>query len=377
MNSFYSRELMNEYENNYQQPFICYPEDELNSQNQFDIGETNLNDIFDVQKEIYNQDDMNKTYLDNTNYYSNIYFNQTDIKEESCNFNKNELNELKNIRDNDKEEKINFLNKKVNREKETITNVKKKKDIYTIKKGYQSNLNNERNNKKKSIELDLEEDNKKVENKFGRKNKNDIKNRKHNQFCDDNIINKIKGYFFNGFVRDFIKKHSINEIVEFKKLPNKFISDLTKEKNEKLYKMKISDILYEEEISTKYSTFNRDENKKIIDKIYEEKKEIYIIKILELTFEELFIIFRRKLEYKEDTEKLEKIKDKIEELDLNENNNNYKDVQLLFKDIEDKYKKKLGDKELNEYIDIMKNLCLGYENWFKKKIGRISIKNNQ
>jgi len=320
---------------------------------------------------------MNKTYLDNTNYYSNIYFNQTDIKEESCNFNKNELNELKNIRDNDKEEKINFLNKKVNREKETITNVKKKKDIYTIKKGYQSNLNNERNNKKKSIELDLEEDNKKVENKFGRKNKNDIKNRKHNQFCDDNIINKIKGYFFNGFVRDFIKKHSINEIVEFKKLPNKFISDLTKEKNEKLYKMKISDILYEEEISTKYSTFNRDENKKIIDKIYEEKKEIYIIKILELTFEELFIIFRRKLEYKEDTEKLEKIKDKIEELDLNENNNNYKDVQLLFKDIEDKYKKKLGDKELNEYIDIMKNLCLGYENWFKKKIGRISIKNNQ
>ena len=373
MNSFFSRELINDYENNNLQPFICYPEDELSSQNQLDIGETNLNDIFDVQKEIYNCDDMNKTYLDNTNYNSNIYFNQSDIKEESFNFDKNELNNVKN---NDKEETINFLNKKVNREKEAITNAKNKKDIYIIKKGYKSNLNNERNNKMNSIELDLEEAEEKVENKFGRKNKNDKKNRKHNQFCDDNIINKIKGYFFNGFVRDFIKKNSINEIVEIKKLPNKFISDLTKEKNERLYKMKISDILYEEEISTKYSTFNRDENRIIIDKIYEEKKEINIIKILELTFEELFIIFRRKLEEKDDMKKLEEIKEKIEGLDLIGNNNNYKDIQLLFNDIVAKYNKKLSDKELKEYIDNVKNLCLGYENWFKKKIGRISIKNN-
>ena len=85
--------------------------------------------------------------------------------------------------------------------------------------------------------------------------------------------------------------------------------------------MKISEILMNQEISTKYSTLDRYENRKIIEKIYKENKEINVIKILELTFEELFIIFRRKLNDPEDMKRLEEMKDKIDGLDLLETNN--------------------------------------------------------
>ena len=99
-------------------------------------------------------------------------------------------------------------------------------------------------------------------------------------------------------------------------------------KNERLLTIKISDILSEKEISLKYRLLDKFENRKIIDKIYDEKKERNVIKILELTFEELFIIFRRKLNDPEDLLKLEKMKDKIEGIDLNENNNQYDDFVI-------------------------------------------------
>ena len=328
-------------------------DDDLNSLNQGYFGETILNEIVEKEISMFNDTNINKSYFDNTDYNCDIYFNNQSYKI------------------NDKDETINFLNKKTNREKETITKNKNKKDIYIITKIKKPNINNETNIKKDSTGLDLEENEEKNKNRCGRKNKTDKSNRMHNQFCEDNIINKIKGYFINSFMREFIRKHSINGGVEFKKLPSIFISDLTKEKNERLYKTKIKDILYEEEISTKYSTCNIYENRKIIDKIYKEKKEINVIKILELTFEELFIIFRRKLNDPEDMEKLKEIKDKIKGLDLLEKNNNFKDIEYLIKDIKDKYNKKLGESELNDYIENVKNLCLGYENWFLKKIGRI------
>ncbi len=90
---------------------------------------------------------------------------------------------------------------------------------------------------------------------------------KHNKNSEDNIINKIKGTFFN-FIRDIIKKHSINYKINLKMLPYNFISDLKKNSNETLWTMKISDILYNQTISTRYNTLNRYENRKIIDKIY-------------------------------------------------------------------------------------------------------------
>ena len=130
--------------------------------------------------------------------------------------------------------------------------------------------------------------------------------------------------------------------------------------------MKISDIFYEEKISYKYKYYNRYENRTIIEKIYAEKEEINIIKILELTFEELFIIFRRKLKDKEDMKKLEEIKDKIEGLDLEEKNNKYLDIEYFIERIKQKdsiFYRSIMD----EYIEKIKSLCLGYEEWFKNK----------
>ena len=108
--------------------------------------------------------------------------------------------------------------------------------------------------------------------------------------------------------------------------------------------MKISDILCQQKISSKYTKFDEYENKKIIEKIYKVKKEMKLIKILELTFEELFIIFRRKLNDPDDMNKLEEIKDKIKGLDLLKENNKYKDIEYLLTD---------GDlkKALSNYAD--------------------------
>ena len=214
-----------------------------------------------------------------------------------------------------------------------------------------SNLNEEKNTKFKE----------KKKNMLGRKKKRDNKLEKHKKNSEDNIIFKIKAAFFN-FIRDIIKKHSINYKINLKMLPYNFISDLKKNANKTLWTMKISDILYNQTISPKYNTLDRYENRKILEKIYAEKEEINVIKILELTFEELFIIFRRKLNDKEDMKKLEEIKDKIDGLDLNEINNEYEDIEWLINRIKKNYGNSWSE---IEYIEQLKNLCLGYEDWFK------------
>ena len=178
-------------------------------------------------------------------------------------------------------------------------------------------------------------------------------------------MNKIKTNFFNDYIRDIIKKNSLKKDIDLKKLRTKeFIADLTKQTNERLFNMKIKDILCEQPISTKYSTFDTFENKLIIEKIYEENKEINVIKILELTFEELFIIYRRTLKDPDDIEKLEEIKAKIEGLDLLEENNWCGDIGYLIE--------KLKKNHEEEYIEEVKTSCLGYINWFNKKFERKS-----
>jgi len=194
--------------------------------------------------------------------------------------------------------------------------------------------------------------------------------RKHNIYCEDNIINKLKGHFFNRFIIDLVKKNSNKKNIILKKLPHKtFIANLNKRKNEGLFLMKMSEILRQEKISSKYSNYDTYENRKIIDRIYEEKKEINIIKILDLTFEELFIIFRRKLNVFGDRKKIEEIKDKIKGLDLFENNAKYQDIEHL---IEEDIKKRYI--EPSYYIKKVKSLCCNYEQWFTNKIGRTSHK---
>ena len=186
------------------------------------------------------------------------------------------------------------------------------------------------------------------------------------KFNYNNIINKLNAHFFNNFMIDLIQNNSIKKDILLKKVSHSFIAKLNKKNTERILNMKISDIFYEQEISPKYRINMKNYNKNLIDKIYEEKKERNVIKILELTFEELFIIFRRKLNDSEDMKKLEEIKNKIKGLDLLENNDKYKDIQYLIKNIKNKSYYTVS----NDYIENIKKVCLDYEK-------RLYAKNNK
>jgi len=198
-----------------------------------------------------------------------------------------------------------------------------------------------------------------------------MERRKKVRIREDNIILKIKVLFFRYFM-DIIKKNSIEEKINLKKLPLIPISDLKRDRNVKLFNMKIKDIFSETSIKMN-SRINNDYNKKIIEKIYKEGKEIKVIQILELTFKELFIIFRKKLNKKEDEEELKNIAKKIEGLDLL-SNNNYPDINNFFDSLKKNNEYEKDPEETEKYINKIKNLCCNYENWFECKIGRIREK---
>ena len=183
-----------------------------------------------------------------------------------------------------------------------------------------------------------------------------INNNRHirRAYYRDNILMKLNRYCFR-FIYDIIHKNLISKIFYLKKLS--LIGFHHCMLNERIFKMKISDILSEPKYNRTFNNVVDDHNRKIIDKINEEKKERNVIKILELTFEELFIIFRRKLNNSEDSKKLEDIKNKIKGLDLLENNDKYKDIQYFINLMDDE-----------KYIDILKKVCLNYEGRFNYKI---------
>ena len=303
-------------------------DDDLPSFSQVNIQEPNP---YSFSEEEFTPIEKNNYIVQETEQFLSYKENENTINQT------NKINYTNNIdvEDTDTDNDL-FLRKKTRREKNIKNSDNKEKKI-NIK-------NNEQSSNKKS---------------------KSNKNKKHDKYCGDNIINKIRGRFFNSYIIDLVQKNSINNDIKLKKLPNKkFIADLNKEKNEKLYKMKMSDIQCQQKISSKYSKLDEYENKKIIEQIYKEKREIKVIKILELTFEELFIIFRRKLNDPNDIIKLEEIKAKIEGLDLLEENNKYKDIEYLIKNTKKRYI------VTDNYIKEVKKLCLGYVDWFGEKIGR-------
>ena len=288
-----------------------------------------------------------------------------------------EKNKISNESSKDyKKENISFdinLNNYENKEKEEkkyLIDNKEKEIIFKLEKIPKSEKTND--NLSKKIR------NKK--NNCGRKKKSDSNKRKHNKSCGDNIIIKIKGYFFT-FIRDITKNNFINKTLYFRKLPYKFISKLSKKFNVRLMNMQMKDILSEIPITTKNKKSHKFENKFIVEKLYKEEKEKKVIQILDLTFRELFIIFRRKLNLIKDKIDLEIISKKIEDLDLLKNNN-YKDINYLIDQIRNKSKNMNEDSDTDfteddyeKYIKELRYFCCIYEKWFKKKIARNSKKN--
>ena len=278
-----------------------------------------------------------------------------DYKKENISF---DINLNNNYKNKEKEEKNYLVD---NKEKEIIFKLEKIPKSEKTNDNLSKKIRNKRNN-------------------CGRKKKSDNNKRKHNKSCGDNIIIKIKGYFFT-FIRDITKNNFINKTLYFRKLPYKFISKLSKKFNVRLMNMQMKDILSEIPITTKNKKSHKFENKFIVEKLYKEEKEKKVIQILDLTFRELFIIFRRKLNLIKDKIDLEIISKKIEDLDLLKNNN-YKDINYLIDQIRNKSKNMNEDSDTDfteddyeKYIKELRYFCCIYEKWFKKKIARNSKKN--
>ena len=313
-------------------------------QNQNDTSSLPEYDDFLARDNIFDYNPNSQNSFENIN---------TLINAASTNFSQNEYNI-----NSDKEENETFDDRRYYIEHKITNESNEDQRIANI------NLNVENNLRSNNLNNNIDENNSCKKNKKGRNKKGSDEVGEHTKESPDNIRNKIKTHFFNTFIIFLIKILSLNKSISLKKIQTAFIRVLSKEKNEELFDMKIKDILCEQPISTKYSTFDRYENKKIIDRIYKENKEINVIKILDLTFDELFIIYRRKLNNPEDIEELEKIKAKIDDLGLFGDNYNLKDVEDLIKKQE-----KNNDEE---YIEKIKKACIEYKSWFINKKTRNS-----
>ena len=113
---------------------------------------------------------------------------------------KNSYNENENFRDDEN----NFLKRKTKRDVDIKQENKKdnNRNIFTIEKKIRKSeelkkiLNKNLND---YINLKNEESKKAKQYNFGRKKQKSGEKGKHNKNCEDNIVNKIKAYFFNHY----------------------------------------------------------------------------------------------------------------------------------------------------------------------------------
>ena len=101
-----------------------------------------------------------------------------------------------------------------------------------------------------------------------------------------------------------------------------------------------------------------------------EQNEI-IIKILDLTYEEVFILFRKKLQFENDKNKLEEILKKFDGLNFLNDNKSLEDADFFLNNLK-------GEKDDGEeYKNKVRFRVCNYKNWFSEKIGRQSKKISQ
>lgn len=317
---------------------------------------------------IFNQD-YNASFSVQDYYFLNNKRNReiSDIENDSIERDKKEeIKTIKNKMEN-KEDKFSFekfgCNGNNSQDKELIIEIREEKE--NSKNREIKNLKENDTKRMFKIEKVRKEDKEKIT-QYGRKKQEDKdrgKNGDHNRDSEDNKMRKIKSFFGKNlyiFIRD-----SLRDKKEFLKLEIKINKNLKKDFNEKLFKKKIKDIYLEYDISNKYVHYDKDINQKLIKKIYQEQTETAVIKILDLTYIEAFDIFRRKIIGKDIDPEL---KSKINGTGFLDNKK-FKDFECFIGKIREEEKKN-SNGDIEEYINDIKSLCLHFEEWFKKKIGR-------
>ena len=222
----------------------------------------------------------------------------------------------------------------------TIKNKKIKKDKVCI------NKNEEKENK---------ENKENKEKKFGRKAKGvDNTSANHKKDCPDNIIKKIKAFYFScvtEYVQNFINIHKKNKDtkqINLLTLDYKYVNRLEKKENLEFLKKPLKEII-SLDTSKKYKNkkTNTNWNERIVVGVLEKEKDNEVINsLLNMKFSTWIDVFtyRQKWKYNLQSDK----------------------IKYYFEEIQDKYD--------DEYFSKFLFYFFNYQNWFLHKKGRVQKK---
>ena len=288
-----------------------------------EIQEDFENYSFNEKQEINNEDDyeqFNKIFnnpqessADDANH-GDIYF-QSDYGR-----NQSENNQLQNLKEiNNKKTKPTTITSPVKKIKEEKNQFLKDKIVKVeIKSNPKEILNKKRGRKNKGID-----------------NQRDSEEEVHSKEKEDNKMKKIRTHLIEFIVKK-LNDSLIDKSYKFYKIDKLVIENLKIDLNLKLNQRTLLDIFLNEKINGRYKRFS---NKYLVKKLVEEKKEEETLNLLKLKFIEMINIIK----------------------------NNYLDE--FFNTIEQK-EIIIGNTNLDEYMKSLKEIFLGYENWFKNKRGR-------
>ena len=303
----------NPYENELSEIF-------LKSKNSFDFYENS------ILKSDEGNFEINKK---NKNININLFINEIEP-----NINKNIKKQNQIINKNVLVHNDDLLNEKKELEEENENNQQKKKaQIFLIRKIKKRSKKIQFLRKKKGIRLI-------------RKNSSDIIRKKIKTYFHNYLINKLnneietinwKKFSFNSesyYISKKVKKKGINKFLKFN---NKFTTNVSINLNKKLLLKKISDILIEEPISSKYKSFNIKNNYYLTKYLLSLQSIPHIHKILNSKYEEFFNEFLKS-----------------------------SDFQKILKNIE--------NKDGKQYLDNFKKVCFNLTSFYNKAKQKITHK---
>ena len=170
--------------------------------------------------------------------------------------------------------------------------------------------------------------------KHGRKPKSSVIKGYHTKFSHDNILRKIKVYFFKKlikYINNLIMMKYKDKVKFLKPLISNISQNNKKSFNRELLSKKLKEAFSTYKINGKFKSCDDNYNKIVIKNIYD-ANITELIDILEMTLLEVFKIFRDSDE-KEKLIGLEKLDKVIEELKLKESDdymNKFKKVAMNF-----------------------------------------------
>ena len=294
-----------------------------------EIQEDFENYSFNEEQEINNQDDyenFNKIFnnpqesSEDEGNHEDIYF-QSDYAR-----NQNENNQLENLKEIDnKKTKPTTITSPVEKKKEEKNQILKDKLIKDgIKSNHKEILNKKRGRKNKNID-----------------NVKDNEEEVHTKEKEDNKMKKIRTHLIK-FIVKLLNDSLIDKSYKFYKIDKLVVENLKIVYNLKLNQRTLLDIFLNEKINGRYKMFS---NENLIKKLIEEQKEEVTLNLLKLKFIEMINIIK----------------------------NNY--IDEFFNTIEQK-EIIIGNTNLDEYMKSVREMFLGYEDWFKNKRGRNREKKN-